>query len=141
MGINISNVDCNETESAASEEGILTEVGVLSVINQAEFYKKLQNNKSGICQECNSKIPAARLEIFPNSNYCAPCQGKMDKLGGRAAPYRNTLPISAVFAKIEDEEAGDEETDNQEDKIKSEDLPADLNHALKVYNRDTKRDS
>jgi RNA polymerase-binding transcription factor DksA len=130
----IENVDPNETESAASEAEILNRIGVL--VNGAEPYKRLQKNPSGLCLECKAQIAKERLELFPNCNHCAKCQGEIDKKTGRSAPYRNTVPID----KIEDEESDDEKI--KESNINSaEDLPADLNHALKVYKRDSKGDS
>ena len=39
----------------------------------------LNDNDSGVCEECDLEIPAARLQVVPNARYCVFCQSVHDK--------------------------------------------------------------
>jgi len=39
----------------------------------------VNDNDSGVCEECDSKIPAARLRVVTNAKYCVHCQSQQDR--------------------------------------------------------------
>ncbi len=41
--------------------------------------KKMEQGEYGVCAQCESSIPEARLEIIPYTEFCAQCQGEMEK--------------------------------------------------------------
>ena len=142
-------IESNETEAAASEAEFLNRIGALA--NGINVHRNKQNNPTGCCLDCKKEIAPERLEIFPNSNYCVKCQGKMDEKSPRATPYRNTISLSSIFQK-EDEETDSKDKDDagntndglddtnegekDKDRIEMGDLPADLGHSIKVHQRD-----
>ena len=44
----------------------------------------------GLCEECEEKIPAARLKAMPYALLCAACQGKRDPQRGSLARKKTT---------------------------------------------------
>ena len=40
---------------------------------------RIQNRKFGVCRECKSPIPRARLEAVPTTQICVPCKEKQNK--------------------------------------------------------------
>ena len=42
---------------------------------------RIKNNKYGICINCQSKIPALRLEAIPYTAYCIKCQSQLEGKG------------------------------------------------------------
>jgi DnaK suppressor protein len=40
---------------------------------------KIEQGEYGVCAQCESSIPEARLEIIPYTEFCAQCQGEMEK--------------------------------------------------------------
>lgn len=144
-------IESNETEAAASEAEFLNRIGVLA--NGISAHKNKQNNPTGCCLECKKEIAPERLEIFPNSNYCVKCQGKMDEKSPRATPYKNTISLSSIFQKGDKETNGEgkdkddagntndglddtNEGERDKDRIEMGDLSAGLSHAIKVHQRD-----
>lgn len=41
--------------------------------------KQVNDNDSGVCEECDTPIPKARLRVVPNAKYCVQCQQHHDK--------------------------------------------------------------
>jgi phage/conjugal plasmid C-4 type zinc finger TraR family protein len=46
-----------------------------------------QDNESGICEDCGTPIPAARLAVIRNAKRCASCQHDEDKRNRLRAAY------------------------------------------------------
>jgi DnaK suppressor protein len=42
---------------------------------------KIDAGTYGVCDECSSPIPMARLEYMPNAPYCITCQEKLESQG------------------------------------------------------------
>ena len=40
---------------------------------------KIIQNEYGICEQCKTEIPEARLEIMPYTEFCIQCLGEMEK--------------------------------------------------------------
>lgn len=40
---------------------------------------RIQKNRYGVCEKCNSDIPLMRLELVPEARYCIECERKMKK--------------------------------------------------------------
>jgi DnaK suppressor protein len=40
---------------------------------------KITKNEYGICEQCKTEIPEARLEIMPYAEFCTRCLGEMEK--------------------------------------------------------------
>jgi DnaK suppressor protein len=40
---------------------------------------KIAQNRYGICEQCETEIPEARLEIMPYAEFCIQCLGEMEK--------------------------------------------------------------
>ena len=40
---------------------------------------RIKNRKFGMCRECKSPIPRARLEAVPTTQICVPCKEKQNK--------------------------------------------------------------
>jgi DnaK suppressor protein len=40
---------------------------------------KITQNKYGICEQCKTEIPEARLEIMPYAEFCIPCLSEIEK--------------------------------------------------------------
>lgn len=60
----------------------------LEALNAVEYKKlqlidnalsRLQNDRYGICMECQKLIPAPRLEAVPYALFCVECQSKKDR--------------------------------------------------------------
>ena len=44
--------------------------------------QRLARGKYGVCEECEAKIPVARLRALPYASLCVNCQHKEDRRGG-----------------------------------------------------------
>ena len=44
---------------------------------------KLGGDRYGICLQCNDRIPAQRLALFPEARYCVPCKEKLERRSRR----------------------------------------------------------
>ena len=42
--------------------------------------EKVENGEYGICDQCEKKIPEARLKIIPYTEFCTQCLSKMEKI-------------------------------------------------------------
>ena len=40
---------------------------------------RLEENTYGLCEECGTKIPKARLKVLPFARYCVECQEKNER--------------------------------------------------------------
>jgi len=63
--------------SYASIDGLETKAQEAHIEDSLKIQKMKQKeniNESGICEDCSSKIPKARLAKIPNANCCVPCQ-------------------------------------------------------------------
>ena len=51
--------------------------------------ERIREGTYGICQECDKRIPVARLQALPYAQYCVKCQQKQDELrrGQRSQAY------------------------------------------------------
>lgn len=38
---------------------------------------KIENGRYGYCSKCGKEIPAARLQLIPEAQYCVDCESKM----------------------------------------------------------------
>jgi DnaK suppressor protein len=43
-----------------------------------------EDEEFGLCEECDEKIPEARLVIMPEATRCVPCQQELEKSGSRS---------------------------------------------------------
>ncbi|MFQ5911844.1 MAG: TraR/DksA family transcriptional regulator [Nitrospinota bacterium] len=41
--------------------------------------EKIESNSYGICERCEGKIPAKRLEVMPYARYCVSCQNEAEQ--------------------------------------------------------------
>lgn len=131
-------VNGEDGDMASSEADILNSVGILA--NSTKSHRSEQINLTSICVCCGEIIPKERQDIFPNCNYCVTCQNERDQLTGAKSnrPFLNLTPQS-IF---ENKSGGDEfESEDEDGSLKKElpekdDLPADLNHVIKVHRRD-----
>jgi DnaK suppressor protein len=48
-------------------------------INRAS--RVVNDNDSGVCEECDNPIPLARLAAMPGARYCVQCQSLHEKAG------------------------------------------------------------
>ena len=67
--------DENAAEVAAYQNNLSLEEDLkfsLSRVNKA--LQTIDDNKYGICEECNEEIRQARLEVFPQANVCMNCK-------------------------------------------------------------------
>ena len=44
-----------------------------------EALEKIEKGGYGICQQCDNKIPEARLDVVPFAQYCIACQSAIEK--------------------------------------------------------------
>jgi DnaK suppressor protein len=47
--------------------------------------ERLHEGKYGVCEDCDSRIPAERLRFRPEATRCVGCQGRWDRLNRRSA--------------------------------------------------------
>ena len=45
----------------------------------SDALRRIKNGTFGNCEECESKIPVKRLEVFPSARYCVKCQEEFEK--------------------------------------------------------------
>jgi DnaK suppressor protein len=45
--------------------------------------RALEDEEFGLCEECDEKIPEARLMIMPEATRCVPCQQEMEQSGSK----------------------------------------------------------
>jgi RNA polymerase-binding transcription factor DksA len=47
--------------------------------------QRVREGEYGVCESCNHRIPAARLNFQPAATRCVECQSHWDRLNGRSA--------------------------------------------------------
>ena len=67
------------SDSANEAEAIHIEDSL--ALNRA--LRQVNNNSTGICEECDEAIPEARLALVPMARYCVCCQSQKDGSGPR----------------------------------------------------------
>ncbi len=54
----------------------LIESNSISMRDVDNALKRIEQGTYGLCEECESLIPAARLSVLPHARYCIACQSK-----------------------------------------------------------------
>ena len=54
--------------------------------------KKINDGEYGICAQCESAIPEARLEVVPYTEYCTQCLSEMEK-NNQSANAKDQTPF------------------------------------------------
>lgn len=63
-----------------SDGAVLAEIyHVQDCLAMHELRKTVNNNSSGVCEECDIEIPKLRLKAIPHAKYCVKCQSMIDK--------------------------------------------------------------
>jgi DnaK suppressor protein len=44
-----------------------------------EALERIANGTYGVCENCETKIPRARLQAIPYANYCVSCAAKLER--------------------------------------------------------------
>ena len=52
---------------------------------------KIKQNEYGICDQCKTEIPEARLEIMPYAEFCIPCLSEIEKNDAASLDDREIL--------------------------------------------------
>jgi RNA polymerase-binding transcription factor DksA len=61
----------NTLNLLANQEQVLEEIGAA--------LDRLKEGTFGLCEECETEIPPARLEVLPYARYCVPCAEKLER--------------------------------------------------------------
>jgi len=79
--------------SYASIDGLESKAQEAHIEDSLKIQKlKLEANKNttGICEDCEEKIPKARLAKVPKANCCVACQEERDTNPAIKITYKNT---------------------------------------------------
>lgn len=73
-----SDTEAREEVGHERVEAIKNELGI-QLTNIKRVLSKVGIGKYGYCDNCGSKIEAARLKAFPMAEYCLSCEKKKEK--------------------------------------------------------------
>ncbi len=72
-------VDSVSEERTRELEMILTDREKKKLLQIDEALERIEDSSYGLCEECDVKIPKARLKVVPFAKYCVECQEKMER--------------------------------------------------------------
>jgi DnaK suppressor protein len=72
-------IDSVSEERTRELEMILTDREKKKLLQIDEALDRIEDNSYGLCEECDIKIPKARLKVVPFAKYCVECQEKMER--------------------------------------------------------------
>ncbi len=80
MPIHMADIGSDNFEQEFTLSLMQTEEGTLSQIETA--LERLEDGSYGMCEECGSKIPKARLNALPYASFCVKCAEQQEQNQG-----------------------------------------------------------
>jgi DnaK suppressor protein len=78
-------VDAASALESAESSRMMAETLRLELIKISDALDRIRAGSFGTCEDCDSQIPAKRLEIRPEARLCVDCQAEEERHFGRAA--------------------------------------------------------
>jgi len=107
-------------ELADIEKGKALESNEISIIGKIdEALIQIENGHYGVCKDCGTEIPEARLEFIPYAGYCVNCQNKRNNMGRSSSSDRPVeesvlvVPFGYGFNDYKDDSQFDSEDSYQ----------------------------
>lgn len=72
-------LDSVSEERTRELDMILTDREKKKLLQIDEALDRMEEGTYGLCEECDTKIPKARLKVMPFAKYCVECQEKMER--------------------------------------------------------------